>query len=672
MRKLLLLLAAFLPILLWSQAQRMVLIEEFTNASCGPCASQNPAFNALLSANTDKVIAIKYQAAFPGFDPMNVANPQQVSTRGNYYGLNGVPTAWIDGILPDNSYGGGIGAWNITSTSGYAGGPYGYNQAVMNYAASQPTPISIRLTHSLSADLSTVTINAVVKNVSSQNFAVTGGRFHVVLMERSIEFPVAPGSNGETEFSNVMRRMYPDANGTQLNTLAAGDSLVFNFTEAIPDYLYDLREISVAAFLQDNTDKRVYQAAYSEPQEIEGSLDVAFGENLTTPPTSLCGASITPTVEVFNNGGDAITSMTIGVNFNDELAATETWSGQLAPGATVEIAFDEVNLPGGSTRVSFTVVDVNNGATDLNRLNNETPVVTYSSLAEEVYGTNIQEDNEGYIATYPTIAVVEEPVPNGSFGDGTFLSLQRSDLTSAAGDQVGGYGQSARSLFVNFYQWNPAESNAQEAGTMTYPKLDFSTQTNVHLKFDRSHARYQTSNDRLQVLVSTDCGATWTVVYNKAGAALATRPAQNNFYVPPANGWATDSISLAAYQGQGEVNIQFKVLSDWGNTLYIDNINVLGTPVGTNDLENLLAGKVAVFPNPVSAVANIEFELVEATPVTIEILNINGQVVTVLDQQRDYAAGQYIRNWNPENAGVYFARIRTKLGETTKRIVVTK
>jgi flagellar hook assembly protein FlgD len=69
---------------------------------------------------------------------------------------------------------------------------------------------------------------------------------------------------------------------------------------------------------------------------------------------------------------------------------------------------------------------------------------------------------------------------------------------------------------------------------------------------------------------------------------------------------------------------------------------------------------------------NIEFELVEATPVTIEILNVNGQKVATLDQNRDYAAGQYIRTWNPENAGIYMARIRTQLGESTQRIVVAR
>ena len=36
-----------------AQSTRLVLAEEFTQASCGPCASQNPTFNNLLNANCD-------------------------------------------------------------------------------------------------------------------------------------------------------------------------------------------------------------------------------------------------------------------------------------------------------------------------------------------------------------------------------------------------------------------------------------------------------------------------------------------------------------------------------------------------------------------------------------------------------------------------------------------
>ena len=43
-----------------AQNERILLFECFTNASCGPCAQQNPALDALINANADRVAAIKY------------------------------------------------------------------------------------------------------------------------------------------------------------------------------------------------------------------------------------------------------------------------------------------------------------------------------------------------------------------------------------------------------------------------------------------------------------------------------------------------------------------------------------------------------------------------------------------------------------------------------------
>ena len=48
-----------LNVLLFGQAQRRVLIEEATNASCGPCAAQNPAFDALLNQNREHIAVVK-------------------------------------------------------------------------------------------------------------------------------------------------------------------------------------------------------------------------------------------------------------------------------------------------------------------------------------------------------------------------------------------------------------------------------------------------------------------------------------------------------------------------------------------------------------------------------------------------------------------------------------
>lgn len=80
-----------------AQAQRLVIVEHFTQASCGPCASQNPALKSLLDQNKTKVVPIKYQTSWPGADPMNAHNPAQVASRVSYYGVTGVPGVRLDG-----------------------------------------------------------------------------------------------------------------------------------------------------------------------------------------------------------------------------------------------------------------------------------------------------------------------------------------------------------------------------------------------------------------------------------------------------------------------------------------------------------------------------------------------------------------------------------------------
>ena len=103
-----------------AQTQRFVIIEEFTQASCGPCAQQNPAFNALLSANSTKTFGLKYQTSFPGVDPMNEHNPEQVSDRWDYYPGTGVPYCRLDGSTKP-------------AGSAYAGAPANVTQAMMTH-----------------------------------------------------------------------------------------------------------------------------------------------------------------------------------------------------------------------------------------------------------------------------------------------------------------------------------------------------------------------------------------------------------------------------------------------------------------------------------------------------------------------------------------------------------
>ena len=73
------------------------MLEEATNASCPPCAANNPNLQKFFEANFGGIISVRYHAWWPGSDPMYNENTSENRTRINYYGISGVPGYTIDG-----------------------------------------------------------------------------------------------------------------------------------------------------------------------------------------------------------------------------------------------------------------------------------------------------------------------------------------------------------------------------------------------------------------------------------------------------------------------------------------------------------------------------------------------------------------------------------------------
>ncbi|MFN5675106.1 MAG: T9SS type A sorting domain-containing protein, partial [Bacteroidota bacterium] len=92
-----------------------------------------------------------------------------------------------------------------------------------------------------------------------------------------------------------------------------------------------------------------------------------------------------------------------------------------------------------------------------------------------------------------------------------------------------------------------------------------------------------TEQDQLDVEVSTDCGATWNNVFSKAGAALSTKAAQTAAFVPTSAQWRKETITLTGYNSPN-VLVRFVATSDYGNNMYIDNVNIASCVPPTTSL----------------------------------------------------------------------------------------
>jgi hypothetical protein len=79
------------------------------------------------------------------------------------------------------------------------------------------------------------------------------------------------------------------------------------------------------------------------------------------------------------------------------------------------------------------------------------------------------------------------------------------------------------------------------------------------------------------------------------------------------------------------------------------------------------------FPNPFNPITNIRFEVPNSTPVTINIYNAVGQLVTTLINGQSFAPGTYSVTWDASDvsSGVYFYQLKTdNLQQTMKMILI--
>lgn len=363
----------------FTQSQRMVLLEQFTQASCGPCASANPAIKNLLANNPDIITSIFYHTSWPGYDPMYLHNTDDPNGRVTYYGVNAVPYSVLDG----NYYNGSAGGWNINT---------------VNNRYSVPSPLEMSIYSYLSPDQTKYKVFMLVK--ATQN--VSGNlAAHLAVIEKLVQFTTPPGSNGETQFVNVLKKMLPSKNGTPLPAMNAGEYLIFE-GEWKHANVYSLPQLAVVGFVQNNANKEVFQAANSSSVPFTplytNDVEVTHLRNI---PQYNCMGAIQPVARIRNNGSANITSMQIAYQMNGGVPVEFLWSGNLAflESAWIELPGSEFNVMDNNT-LDVTVVSVNGIADEYEINNTKTHQIAKSLLVTSPVSLALKLDNNPQETTW--------------------------------------------------------------------------------------------------------------------------------------------------------------------------------------------------------------------------------------------------------------------------------
>ena len=218
---------------------------------------------------------------------------------------------------------------------------------------------------------------------------------------------------------------------------------------------------------------------------------------------------------------------------------------------------------------------------------------------------------------------------------------------------------------------NLINTNYGQSDALVLPPYNFTTFSETpYLRFNWAYARSNANySDELIVLVSKDCGLNWQRIFNRTGNNLATGVTQTTEYIPDSNTvWKTANINLNAYASQTNVLIKIVNVTDGGNCLYIDNINMGDTTlIWIVDNDSSSENEINLYPNPVINQFTIKSDE-----------NLQGYELSIFDIQGKLCQKEVLLSTNENQVqflqnlavGIYF--ITLKKGEKRVNFKVVK
>ncbi|MDP6933537.1 MAG: hypothetical protein QGG40_11505 [Myxococcota bacterium] len=242
-----------------TEIERTVLHEVFTGSNCGPCLEADEIILEVLHDNPGRYVLLSHQI---GSDPY--ISSEGVARRMYYLpgeGSYSIPYVHADGIN-------GFHPVELNDDAGYT-------QADFDQFAGMPAALQVEVSH-------TVTDQTVDIEVSLLPLADNDSEtltLQLAIIEKETFLNV--GSNGQTEFHNVMKKMVPDENGTSVGPLVRGETIELSeswtFQGEYDDEagysspvdhdsahtVEEFEDLAVVAFVQDDDTWEVLHSAWS-------------------------------------------------------------------------------------------------------------------------------------------------------------------------------------------------------------------------------------------------------------------------------------------------------------------------------------------------------------------------------------------------------------------------
>ncbi|MBP9924054.1 MAG: T9SS type A sorting domain-containing protein, partial [Bacteroidia bacterium] len=292
-----------------------------------------------------------------------------------------------------------------------------------------------------------------------------------------------------------------------------------------------------------------------------------------------------------------------------------------------------------------------------------TLVVSNATGSDSITQTSIINVAGPSTSAIPYIESFEDPL---SFPGTSGLIINEDNGTTWARVTNAAVSGSA-SIRINNYT-----NTAGQLDEWIMPTMDFSNiSAPIVMTFYVANAqRNSNSDDRLTFSGSLNCGANWMMRYNKSGAQLATTTSfSSTNFTPNASQWREETISLNPFKLIPNVRFKFSNTSDRGNNTFIDSINITGTLVNVDEMDEIQLG-FALYPNPTTESSTVQFKLSGKQSVSLEVKNILGQTISnVLNEEMDGGLHEVKLPTLPK--GIYMIDLYTGNKHHVRRLIVS-
>ena len=473
---------------------------------------------------------------------------------------------------------------------------------------------------------------------------------------------VLVSNNGGTTFTditngipNIGKRIIVHQGRNSLNPIYVGTTLGVYYKDdtmsAFEPFDTNLPNVDVRDLEINLEDSKLIAGTYGRgvwqtdiPVEVPNN-DVKL-ENISSPINVSCG-SVTPSIQVKNNGQNAITTVQVDYTV-DGTPYNQVWNGSIASGNSQVIALPTLALSRGTHTIDIT-----------------------ATIANDAYPDNNNLVNTFYINDAGTIGQVNSftSSPNDeliSYIEGTNGNLWQIGITTGT-ISSGSNSVCATNLSGNYPNLSKAYLVSQ--------CYDLSFASNPQIKFDMKYDLEQ-DWDITYVEYSTDFGTTWSVLgqmgpnwYNSNRTEFTTG---NDCFNCPGAQWTGTNTTQTNYFYSlnslvGQANVIFRIVFHSDEAVnqagvYIDNFVIEGT-LSTSDFNS---NTVMVYPNPSKGVFNIS--LGNKIPEKVEVYDVTGKLV-LSNHKLNVSNFETSIDLSAASQGIYFVKVSSEGKNVVKRIV---